>query len=79
MEKINKEIHHRIEIKLETLLKATAITKLKEKLEMAKWNNSTEHLQIKKLSLNLIKFCPLIIMIRRQSMNEEKAISIFKS
>ena len=38
-----------MEIKLETWLKATAITELLEELEMAKLNNSKEHLQIENL------------------------------
>ena len=46
MEKLNKEIQHNIEIKLKTWLKATAKTEIIEELEMAKWNNSKEHLQI---------------------------------
>ena len=39
MEKLKKEIQHSMEIKLETGLKATAITKLLEELEMTKLNN----------------------------------------
>ena len=39
MEKLNKEI------KLETWFEATAITEIIEELEMAKLNDSKEHLQ----------------------------------
>ena len=46
MGKLNKEIQQSKEIKLEAWLKATAITEFIEGLEMAKLNNSEEHLQI---------------------------------
>ena len=56
MEKLKKEIQHSIDIKLETWLKATAKTELIEQLEMNKWNNSKEHLQIEnKFKLNQFK------------------------